>query len=234
MTLKDIQNKLYENLKPSGWGDKLKMFILSKEFYDILEKLYTDSRNDKKFTPIIKDLFRAFEECPYDKLKVVMVNQDPYFKIGVADGIAFSCSHTNKAEPNLEHILEEIEATVYPDQEDATDDVDLKRWSNQGVLMLNTALTCEAGKVSSHVDLWKPFIAYLFDLLNTHNTGIVYVFLGQKAKEWHTSIQNLNYKFFTTHPASALYPKKNKWNSGDVFNQINKVLEREFNTPIKW
>jgi len=95
-------------------------------------------------------------------------------------------------------------------------------------------LTCEVGKMESHVELWKPFTTYLLDMLNTHNSKIVYVFLGEKAKLWHPAIQNINYKFFTSHPASALYPKQGRWDSGDVFNQINKVLERDFNTPIKW
>ena len=85
MTITDIQNKLYERLQDSGWGSKLKMFLLSKDFESILHTLYNDSQEGKRFTPVIKDLFRAFEECPYDKLKVVVIGQDPYPQAGVAD-----------------------------------------------------------------------------------------------------------------------------------------------------
>jgi uracil-DNA glycosylase len=234
MTLKEVQQKLYENLKESGWGDKLKMFILSQDFYQILETLYQESQAGNKFTPVIKDLFRAFQECPYDQLKVVVIGQDPYPQAGVADGISFSCSYTGKAQPSLRYIFKEIDRTVYSQNEDTIPfDPDLKRWSNQGVLMLNTALTCRIGKIGSHIELWKPFIVYLLDMLSQRNQ-IVYVFLGNKAKEWHTHIPNLNYKFFTTHPASAAYRKGAIWDSGDLFNNINKVLLESGNTEIKW
>lgn len=76
MTLQEIQLKIYDKLKPSGWADKLKTFILSAEFGVILQTLYNDVQAGRRFTPILKHLFRAFEECPYDKLKVVVVGQD--------------------------------------------------------------------------------------------------------------------------------------------------------------
>ena len=145
MKIKEIQSKLYEKLKPSGWGDKLKLFLLSKDFEQILTHLYNESQDGRKFTPVLKDLFRAFEECPYNNLKIVIIGQDPYPQAGVADGISFSCSHTGKVQPSLRYIFKEIEETVYPDG--MTWDPDLKRWSNQGILMLNTAMTCEIGNI---------------------------------------------------------------------------------------
>lgn len=233
MTLKDIQNKLHDNLKESGWAPVLKMFILSQEFHDILEKLYNDSQNDKKFTPVLKDLFKAFQECPYDDLKVVIMGQSPYPQAGEADGMAFSCSHTEKAQPQLSCIFKEISTTVYSG-ETRSNNPDLTRWANQGVLMLNTSLTNNIGGIDSHAELWKPFTAYLLDMLTTHISKVVYVFLGAKGKEWHKSISNMNYKFFAAHPISGTYRKDKKWDSGDLFNQINNVLEKEFNTPIEW
>jgi uracil-DNA glycosylase len=231
MTLKDIQNKLYENLKESGWGDKLKMFILSQEFSTILETLYEDSQNGKKFTPVLKDLFRAFQECPYNELKAVIIGQSPYPQAGEADGMAFSCSHTGKAQPQLSCMLKEINNTV---SESESSDPDLTRWANQGVLLLNSSLTSGIGGINSHEELWKPFTAFLLDMLCTNNSKIVYVFLGAETKEWHKSISNMNYKFFASHPISGTYRKDKKWDSGNLFNQINNVLEKEFNTPIKW
>jgi len=232
MTLKDIQTKLYERLKASGWGPKLKMFLLSAEFYSILEELHSQSQEGKRFTPIIKDMFRAFEECPETEFKVVIVGQDPYPQAGVADGISFSCSKTGKVQPSLRYIFKEIEDTVYP--EGMTWDPDLKRWSNQGVLMLNTAMTCEISNIGSHIDLWKPFIEYLLTYLSDNYTGVVYVFLGNKAKEWHKYINKDNYKFFTTHPASAAYRKGSHWDSGNLFNQINVVLDKMYGEKITW
>ena len=241
MTITDIQNKLYERLQDSGWGNKLKMFLLSKDFENILHTLYNDSQEGKRFTPVIKDLFRAFEECPYDKLKVVVIGQDPYPQAGVADGISFSCGHTKKEQPSLRHIFNEIERTVYspkfpPGDNDPERDQynpDLTRWSNQGILMLNTAMTCEVGNIGSHIDLWKPFTTYLLDYLASYNTGLLYVFLGKKSQVWHKMIPTNNYKFFATHPAAAAY-NGGTWNSGDLFNQINKVLDKQYGEQIIW
>jgi len=76
VNLQEVQMKLYERLKPSGWGDKLKGFLLSDDFGKILEVLLAEARDNRRFTPVIKQLFRAFEECPYSDLKVVMIGQD--------------------------------------------------------------------------------------------------------------------------------------------------------------
>jgi uracil-DNA glycosylase len=171
INLKDIQQKLYEGLKESGWADKLKLYILSEDFYNILKKLLEESQDGKRFTPVLKQLFRAFHECPYKKLKVIVIGQDPYPQAGVADGISFSCSNTQKIQRSLKFIFKEIEDTVYP-LDGYEWNPDLTRWSNQGVLMLNTALTCEIGNIGSHVQLWKPFIEDLFTMLNDCNNGI--------------------------------------------------------------
>jgi len=231
--LKDIQQKLYEKLKPSGWADKLKVFILSEDFHKILEELLTQSQDGKRFTPVLKQLFRAFEECPYSELKVVMINQDPYPKAEVADGIAFSCANTEQTQASLKYIFKEIEATMHP-QGGYVADPDLARWSNQGVLMLNTALTATVGQTGKHVELWKPFINFLFDTLSTYNNGLVYVFLGTNAREWKGHVGKNNFRFFITHPANAAYQGAQNWDSGDIFNQINKVLMDHYKTQITW
>ena len=232
MTITEIQHKLYENLKPSGWADKLKMFILSEEFAEILKVLYSESKSGLRFTPTLKDLFKAFQECPYKDLKVVFVGQDPYPQAGVADGISFSCSYTQKVNPSLRYIFKEIEDTVYSDGYEWNPD--LTRWSNQGVLMLNTALTCTVNKIGSHIDLWKPFITYLFDVLNNNNNGLLYVFLGKKSQDHHKSISaKSNFKFMVTHPASAAY-RGGAWDSNDLFNKLNGVVEKHYKEKITW
>lgn len=233
--LKEIQQKLYNNLKPSGWADKLKGFILSDDFYSILEQLLAESQDGKRFTPVLKQLFRAFEECPYDELKIVMVAPGPYPNAGAADGIAYSCSNTGVIQQPLNYIFEELERTVDPEY---VQNPDLKRWSNQGVLMLNTALTTSAGQINSHAELWKPFMEYLFDILNSYNTGVLYVFFGSKTKTWRNHINKNNFKFFIGDPIVAKYAAKYnepaQWRTGDIFNQINKVVKDHYNTEIIW
>lgn len=230
--IEEIKQKMFDKLEPSGWGRIFKSFIFSSEFTDILSELYRQSVSDKRFTPPLKQVFRAFEECPYDKLKVVIIGQDPYPTLGVADGISFSCSNTNKLQPSLKFIFEEIERTVYQGFPTGQDP-DLKRWSNQGILMLNTALTVEVGKIGSHYEIWRPFTAYLLDWLNNYNPGLVYVYMGKKAEEWSQLTNDNNYKFTVKHPASAAY-NGSKWDSNDIFTKVSEVVKKNSGESIQW
>ena len=232
MNLKEIKQKMFDKLEPTGWGRIFKSFIFSSEFDDILTKLYTLSQEDKRFTPPLKQVFRAFEECPYDKLQVIIIGQDPYPTLGVADGISFSCSNTNKLQPSLKFILQEVDRTVYNGHL-VSDELDLARWSNQGILMLNTALTVEVGKIGSHYDIWKPFTAYLLDWLNNYNPGLIYVYMGKKAEDWSDLTTNTQYKFFVKHPASAAY-NGSKWDSDDIFNKISSIVTNTTGNIITW
>lgn len=239
--IEQTKQKLYEKLKPSGWGDKLKTFILSQDFGKILQFLLKEAQEGRRFTPVLKQIFRNFEECPYKDLKVIIVGQDPYphtpkfnMQFGEADGIPFSCSNTGKPAASLRYMFKEIEDTVYPGQ-GYTWDPDLKRWSNQGVLLINSAFTTTIGKVGQHYALWQPFLAFLFDLLTYNNPGLVYMYLGQVAKQWSDSVPDeSNHKLYATHPASAAHRDDERWDSGDIWNNCNKLLEQYNNTKIIW
>ena len=223
---------MFDKLEPSGWGKVFKSFIFSSEFEKILNELWDLSNKNSRFAPTLKQVFRAFEECPYNKLQVVIIGQDPYPTLNVADGIAFSCSNTNKLQPSLKFILQEVDKTVY-DNHVISEDLDLKRWSNQGILLFNTALTVEIGKIGSHYDIWKPFTAYLFDYLNQNNSDLIYVYMGKKAQEWSDLTNDDNHKFFIKHPASAAY-NGSKWDSDDIFNKISLILNNKDKTIITW
>lgn len=233
LDIEEIKEKLYEKLEPSGWGRVLKSFIYSADFDNIITQLARLSLDGKRFTPPLKEVFRAFEECPYSKLSIVIVGQDPYPQFGVADGIAFSCSKTDELQPSLKFILEEINRSVYKGHEESKD-VNLARWSNQGVLMLNTALTTTIGKIGQHYNIWKPFLAYLFDYLTWNNTGLVYIYLGKQAKEWSDAVNDNNYKFYLTHPASAAYNNLAAWDSKSVFIEAGDILLKNNNKKMIW
>jgi len=162
----------------------------------------------------------------------VVLGQDPYPQLGVADGISFSCGNTEEEEPALQYMLNAVNDTVYQKREST--DVDLKRWSNQGVLMLHSALTTVIGKTGQHYMLWRPFLAYLFDFLTWNNSGLVYIYMGKKAEEWKPAVNDNNYKFACTHPASAAYSDLESWDCKDVFNETNKILESNYGTKITW
>lgn len=231
INLEEIKLKLIERLKQSGWANKLKGFVQSSDFDKILEKLYKLRENGKRFTPPLKQVFRAFEECPIDKLKVIMIGQDPYPHLGIADGIAFSCSNTMKPQPSLKNIFEAVDATVY-DNDRREYDPDLTRWANQGVLLLNSALTCQVDKVGSHYAIWQEFIAYTMDILNFTNTGLIFVLMGKQAQELENMIGDHHHIIKVSHPASAAYTKT-VWDCGDMFNTCNTIIEGQNGSTFK-
>jgi uracil-DNA glycosylase len=191
----------------------------------------------RRFTPALKQLFRAFEMCPLDKVKVVMIGQDPYPQPTVADGIAFSCGNTGKPEASLRYILNSIETTVpFEDKAvvDDTDRCDLSRWSKQGVLMLNGALTTEVTKTNKHTDIWKPFLEYAIDMLNFKQSGLVWVLMGKQAQSFEGIIGEHHKVFTTTHPAYAAYLRAHEWDCNDVFNKINSQLVELKKEKILW
>lgn len=231
INLEEIKCKLIERLQPSGWAQKLRGFVQSSDFDKILDTLYKMREDGKRFTPPLKQVFRAFEECPHDKLKVIMIGQDPYPHFGVADGLAFSCSNTKKPQPSLKNIFEAVEHTVYEDFP-SYQDPDLKRWANQGVLLLNSALTCEVDKVGSHYAIWQDFIAYILDIINFTDSGLIFVLMGKQAQELEGLIGNHHYVFKVSHPASASYTKT-QWDCGNVFNEINKIINGQNGPSFK-
>jgi uracil-DNA glycosylase len=233
--LAEIQEKLIDKLRPSGWADKLKTFVMSSDFREVLETLQSLKDDNKRFTPPLKHVFSAFENCPYKNLKVVFVGQDPYPQLGVADGMAFSCSITKEAQPSLKYIFGAIESTIHQDYP-TYQDPDLTRWAEQGILLLNTALTTEVGKSGSHYKIWQKFVVHVIDMLSWYNPGLIWVFFGKQAQEFESLVGPNHYKFMLTHPASAGYQKAAKWECDNVFESINEILKAN-NGPseiIKW
>lgn len=235
VNLEEVKLKLVERLRPSGWADKLKGFIQSSDFDKVLETLYKLRDSGKRFTPPLKQVFRAFEECPVKELKVIMMGQDPYPHFGVADGLAFSCSNTMKPQPSLQKMFEAIDFCLYTAEEPPTHNPDLTRWANQGVLLLNSALTCEIDKVGSHYGVWKDFIAYTMDILNFTDSGLIFVLMGKQAQELEGLIGDHHYIIKTTHPAYASYTKQ-RWDCNNLFNEINKIINGRNGSEfeIKW
>lgn len=234
INLEEIKCKLIEKLISSGWSTKLRGFMQSSDFDQILETLYQQREQGKRFTPPLKHVFRAFEECPEKNLKVIIIGQDPYPSMNVADGIAFSCGLTGRPQPSLKFIFQEVERTVYQDWP-TYQDPDLKRWANQGVLLINTALTCEIDKVGSHYNIWNDFIMYLLDMLNLTKSGLIFILLGAKAQELEAVLGQNHYVLKASHPASAAY-NGGKWDCNDVFNKANEILKQQ-NEPglfINW
>lgn len=237
LSVEQIQQKLIEKLQTSGWGHFLRGHLFSTEFTKILEFLVNENAEGRRFTPTLKQIFRTFEECPLDTVKVVMIGQDPYPQPLVADGVAFSCSNTNKPEASLRYILGAIQDTVSSENQDITEidaKFDLTRWCHQGVLMLNSALTTEVGKVGKHVEVWKPFMEYLIDMLNFQQSGLIFVLMGKQAQAYEALIGDHHTIIKSTHPAYAAYMKQHKWDCNDIFNKVNHKLIDTKREKILW
>lgn len=225
INLEEIKTKLIDKLQASGWASKLRGFIQTSDFDKILQKLYDDRQEGNRFTPPLRHVFSAFEKCPVRDLKIIMIGQDPYPYINVADGMAFSCSITGKPQPSLRFMFEEINRTIYDDMK-RDHNPDLTRWAEQGVLLLNTALTCQIDKVGSHYSIWKDFIAYTIDMLNFTDSGLIFILLGAKAQELEALIGPNHYILKASHPASAAHNQTYIWDSKGVFSEANKIIER--------
>jgi uracil-DNA glycosylase len=233
INLEEIKDKLIEKLIPSGWANKLRGILKSSDFDKILITLYKMREDGKRFTPPLKNVFNAFEKCPVKDLRVVIIGQDPYPYLNVADGLAFSCSITGRAQPSLKFIHHSITQTVYDNDEKLQHNPDLTHWAEQGVLLLNSALTCEIDKVGSHTPIWKDFIAYVIDMLNFTDSGLVFILLGKQAQELESLIGPNHYILKASHPASAAHNGTNIWDCHDIWNEANRLIEGNNGTEFK-
>ncbi len=221
-----------------GWWHKLSPFLLGGTFWGIARKLFQEGERTY-VTPHFDHTFRAFKECKYDELKVVLLGLDPYPASGVADGLAFSSRTSEKPPKSLNFILRAIEKEVYGGFgigfNNQFDNPDLTRWANQGVLLLNTALSTVVGETGTHLEIWGPFTQYVFRTLREYNTGVIYILLGAKAKQWGAAIdKERNYVLTASHPSSCNYSGKKEWDSEGVFSKANEILEKQKLTKILW
>jgi uracil-DNA glycosylase len=154
-----------------------------------------------------------------------MLTGAPYYKIGVADGMAFSCGNNNTAEPVLEYIFSEINKTIY--NNDTQHNPDLKRWAEQGVLLLNVPLTAQIDKTGNHYPIWEEFITYVIDILNLTQSGLIWVLMSEQAYELEDMINpKAHYVIKTDDPVKITYSNAKEWNCNDCFNKINDIITK--------
>lgn len=219
---------LKSKVEGSGWEHIINPYLDSEGFYKTVKKLISFVQEDKRFTPKMKDWFNTFIYCKYYNTNVIFIGQDPYPQVGVADGISFSCSHTMKEQPSLKHIFNSLEKQ-YPGYER---NPDLTRWAQQGVLMLNTALTVEINKIGSHYSLWRSFTEHVLTSINKEKSQLVVVLLGKKAQEWKKFITN-HIIIEVEHPAAAAY-KGGVWDDQNLFIRINQTLKNQGKPLVNW
>jgi uracil-DNA glycosylase len=230
----------WENFKDQfheSWHVKMRSFIESAECDKIYEFLKKESKRGKKIAPLSSVTFRCFKETSLDNLKVVMLGMCPYHTFfngeAVADGLLMGCTVTGRLQPSLEKFYEGIEKELYDGLNlKYHKDPDVSYLATQGVLMYNAALTTEANKAGSHIDLWEPFTKYVFEEVIS-SSGVPVIFLGKDASRYKKYTNPFAWTFEMNHPASASY-KNTDWDTEGTFRKVNKVLKDNNNFEISW
>jgi len=196
-----------------NWKEVLAPALQSTKMQEIKAHLH-EERKTKNIYPAGNQVFRAFELCPFEKTRVVILGQDPYHSPGTADGLAFS-SQQAETPPSLQAIFKEIYKDLniqyYHNEtfEEFFPTNNLQKWAEAGFLLLNTVLTVEEGKAGSHKDLgWADVIHKVFDGLAQKTHQVVFLLWGNEAKKYKELITNPKHIYFeAAHPAAEAYDK---------------------------
>ena len=207
---------------------------LSDEFEKkYFKKLSDDVREEyvnHTIYPPPKDVFRAFDLCPFEEVKVVIVGQDPYHGPKQANGLCFAVGDDVRIPPSLQNIFKEItqDLGVTPD-----DSGDLSRWARQGVLLLNAVLTVRAGMPASHKGRgWEEFTDSVIRTLTTQKKGVVYMLWGRYAQDKGISIdREKNLVLTSAHPSPF---SATKFFGHHHFSRCNAYLEERGKKSIDW
>lgn len=211
----------------ASWEENLRGEIEEPYFAELVEKLNSEYENEVCY-PSKGLIFNAFNLCPFDKVRVVILGQDPYYN-GQAMGLSFSVPDEVKLPPSLRKIYKEIgEDLCKPKPESG----DLTRWAEQGVLLLNTTLTVRAGTANSHKDLgWQEFTDAVIKALSEHREHIVFMLWGNDAKEKKRLIDTERHCIIESyHPAAGQRYKFKK----HQFTCCNAYLKQQGLDEIDW
>jgi uracil-DNA glycosylase len=200
-----------------------------KPYWEALTKGVRDQYTATTVYPPAKNVFRAFDLCPLDTVKVVIVGQDPYHGAGQANGLSFSVNDGITLPPSLKNIYKEIHGDLGITPSSSGD---LSRWASQGVLMLNSVLTVLANKPASHSGIgWEQFTDAVIQSLN-HRSHIVYLLWGRYAQAKGEVIdRDKNLVLTSAHPSP--YSATNFFGNHH-FSKCNQYLEKHGMTAIDW
>lgn len=213
------------------FGDWLKVIDL-KELSTVITRI-NSVYDVKPVVPAYTNIFKAFTLCSMKDCKAVFLGQDPYPQKDVATGILFGNKKgTIELSPSLEVVKEAVIDYEMP-HPPIKFDVTLESWARQGILMINSAFTCEMNKAGSHNMLWRPFVSKLLTNLSNQETGLIYVLFGTQAQTFEPYInKRLNSVIKVNHP--AYYARTNTKMPHYIFKEFNKLIKDKYGIPIKW
>ncbi|MEE2774125.1 MAG: uracil-DNA glycosylase [Pseudomonadota bacterium] len=213
------------------WKKKLKQEFDSDYMKELSLFLRTEKKEGKILYPPAHLIFKCFYYTPFDQVKVVVLGQDPYHGPGQAQGLSFSISNGEKKPPSLINIFKELESDLNIMQ---PPDGDLKSWAKQGVLLLNSCLTVQAGRPGSHQGRgWERFTDKALKLLSEKKSNLVFILWGKSARRKSTFLdKNKHLIIESVHPSpfSAHYG----FFGSKPFSQTNNYLKKNGIKPIDW
>ncbi|MBE7690789.1 uracil-DNA glycosylase [Tenacibaculum piscium] len=215
---------------PDNWKNILKTELEKPYFKDLADFVAFEFKKNTCF-PDKKDIFKAFTDCSFDALKVVIIGQDPYHGKGQANGLCFSVQDGVKHPPSLVNIFKEIEADM---QISPPISGDLSRWAKQGVLLLNATLTVREGEAGSHQKQgWETFTDAVIQKISEEKTGVVFLLWGKFAEK-KGSIINLEKHIVLKAPHPSPLGAWRGWFGSKHFSKTNAFLKSVNQETIQW
>jgi uracil-DNA glycosylase len=217
-------------IEPS-WKRQLEEEFSQPYMQDLREFLKQEIAKGKKIYPKPSEWFAAFDATPFEKVKVVIIGQDPYHGPSQAHGLCFSVQPGVRPPPSLLNIYKELETDLgIPRTKSGT----LTSWAKQGVLLLNAVLTVEDGKPGAHQKRgWETFTDKVIRLLNDKRENLVFVLWGAYAQKKGQFIDRKRHLVIESVHPSPLSASRGFLGSRP-FSQINRYLESHGEKPIDW
>jgi uracil-DNA glycosylase len=213
--------------RASGWESILQ----SAECRKVLKEVDAKREKGERVYPTQKDVFRAFDDCPFEKVRVVILGQDPYANEGQAIGRAFAVSEsTKKMPPSLKNIFEEVRRD-YPSQ--PAPERTLESWARQGVFLLNTTLTVAQGCPNSHANVgWKEAVTIpTLEKLSAEREHLVFMLWGAHAKKFERFLDQRHLVLKAAHPSPLSVAG---FRGCAHFGKANKYLSEHGIVTISW
>ena len=202
-----------------------------KPYFELLTSFVRQAYQTKQCFPPAKLIFNAFDSCPFDKVRVVIIGQDPYHDVGQAQGLCFSVPDGIAVPPSLQNIYKELESDlgIVPPKSG-----NLQHWAEQGVLLLNATLTVEAHRPGSHQNKgWEELTDAAIAALNARREHLVFMLWGAYAKRKGQVIDTKKHLVLTAPHPSPLSAYQGFFGCKH-FSKANEYLTRYGMQPINW
>ena len=221
---------LLRNELEKSWENKMKKEF-EKDYFSILNQFLKQEYKEQTIFPEKKLIFNALNSIPFNKVKVVIIGQDPYHGKGQAHGLSFSVTEGIKTPPSLLNIFKEIESDLKINNHGKGD---LKKWAKQGVLLLNATLTVRENTAGSHQNkVWEQFTDQIISTISEEKKDLVFLLWGQFAQNKAKLIdKNKHHILMSSHP-SPLSSYRGFFGCKH-FSECNNILKRDNKTEINW